>query len=60
MTVKANLPALYQQLKKLPWTAVPSVPAVSTDHGRRAGHIAAANRHHARDAQPTLKLLQTA
>jgi predicted transposase YbfD/YdcC len=36
MTVKANMPTLYQQLKKLPWTAVPSVSAVSTDHGRRA------------------------
>ena len=36
MTVKANMPTLYRQLKKLPWTAVPSVSAVSTDHGRRA------------------------
>ena len=36
MTVKANMPALYRQLKKLPWAAVPSVSAVSTDHGRRA------------------------
>ena len=36
MTVKANMPALYKQLKKLPWAAVPSVSAVSTDHGRRA------------------------
>jgi predicted transposase YbfD/YdcC len=36
MTVKANMPALYKQLKKLPWSAVPSVSAVSTDHGRRA------------------------
>jgi predicted transposase YbfD/YdcC len=36
MTVKANMPTLYQQLRKLPWTAVPSVSAVSTDHGRRA------------------------
>ena len=36
MTVKANMPALYKQLKKLPWAAVPAVSAVSTDHGRRA------------------------
>jgi predicted transposase YbfD/YdcC len=36
MTVKANMPTLYMQLKKLPWAAVPSVSAVSTDHGRRA------------------------
>jgi predicted transposase YbfD/YdcC len=36
MTVKANMPTLYRQLKKLPWTAVPAVSAVSTDHGRRA------------------------
>jgi predicted transposase YbfD/YdcC len=36
MTVKANMPALHRQLKKLPWTAVPAVSAVSTDHGRRA------------------------
>jgi len=35
MTVKANMPTLYKQLKKLPW-AVPSVSAVSTDHGPRA------------------------
>jgi len=36
MTVKANMPTLYRQLKKLPWTAIPAVSAVSTDHGRRA------------------------
>jgi predicted transposase YbfD/YdcC len=36
MTVKANMPALYKQLKKLPWTAVPAVSAVSTGHGGRA------------------------
>jgi predicted transposase YbfD/YdcC len=36
MTVKGNMPALYKQLKKLPWAAVPSVSAVSTGHGRRA------------------------
>jgi predicted transposase YbfD/YdcC len=36
MTVKGNMPALYKQLKKLPWAAVPAVSAVSTDHGRRA------------------------
>jgi hypothetical protein len=23
MTVKANMPTLYKQLKKLPWTAIP-------------------------------------
>ena len=36
MTVKASMPTLYRQLKKLPWTAIPAVSAVSTDHGRRA------------------------
>ncbi len=36
MTVKGNMPALYRQLKKLPWAAVPAVSGVSTDHGRRA------------------------
>jgi len=36
MTVKASMPALYRQLKKLPWAAVPAVSAVSTGHGRRA------------------------
>lgn len=36
MTVKANMPTLYKQLKKLPWAAVPAVSEVSTDHGRRA------------------------
>jgi predicted transposase YbfD/YdcC len=36
MTVKANMPTLYKQLKKLPWAAIPSVSSVSTDHGRRA------------------------
>ena len=25
MTVKANMPTLYRQLKKLPWTAIPAV-----------------------------------
>jgi len=28
MTVKANMPALYKQLKKLPWTAIPATSAV--------------------------------
>jgi predicted transposase YbfD/YdcC len=36
MTVKANMPALHRKLKKLPWSAVPAVSAVTTDHGRRA------------------------
>ncbi len=36
MTVKGNMPALYRQLKKLPWAAVPAVSPVSTGHGRRA------------------------
>jgi predicted transposase YbfD/YdcC len=36
MTVKANMPTLCRQLKKLPWAAVPAVSAVSTGHGRRA------------------------
>jgi predicted transposase YbfD/YdcC len=35
MTVKANMPTLYRQFRKLPWAAVPAVSAVSTDHGRR-------------------------
>ena len=36
MTVKANMPTLYRQLKNLPWAAVPATSAMSTDHGRRA------------------------
>jgi predicted transposase YbfD/YdcC len=36
MTVKANMPTMYQQLKKLPWARVPAVSSVSKDHGRRA------------------------
>jgi len=36
MTVKANMPALYKQLKKLPWACIPAVSSVSKDHGRRA------------------------
>jgi DDE_Tnp_1-associated/Transposase DDE domain len=36
MTVKGNMPALYKRLKKLPWTAIPAVSAVSTGYGRRA------------------------
>ena len=36
MTVKGNMPTLYRQLKKLPWTAIPAVSSVSADHGRRA------------------------
>ena len=36
MTVKAAMPPLCRQLKKLPWTAVPATSAVSTGHGRRA------------------------
>jgi predicted transposase YbfD/YdcC len=36
MTVKANMPTLYKQLKKLPWKDVPSVSSVTADHGRRA------------------------
>jgi predicted transposase YbfD/YdcC len=36
MTVKASMPALCRQLKKLPWARVPAVSPVSTDHGRRA------------------------
>ena len=30
MTVKANMPTLYRQLKKLPWAAIPAVSAMST------------------------------
>jgi predicted transposase YbfD/YdcC len=36
MTVKGNMPTLYQQLKKLPWARIPAVSSVSADHGRRA------------------------
>jgi predicted transposase YbfD/YdcC len=36
MTVKANMPTLYRQLKKLPWAGIPAASSVSTDHGRRA------------------------
>jgi predicted transposase YbfD/YdcC len=36
MTVKGNMPTLYRQLKKLPWTRIPAVSSVSTGHGRRA------------------------
>ncbi|MHB1431778.1 MAG: ISAs1 family transposase [Streptosporangiaceae bacterium] len=36
MTVKANMPTLYRQLRNLPWASVPASSAVSTDHGRRA------------------------
>jgi hypothetical protein len=36
MTVKASMPALYRQLKELPWAAVPAVWAVSTGRSRRA------------------------
>jgi predicted transposase YbfD/YdcC len=35
MTVKANMPTLHKQLKKLPWARIPSVSSVSADHGRR-------------------------
>jgi predicted transposase YbfD/YdcC len=36
MTVKASMPTLCKQLKKLPWAAVPAVSDVTKDHGRRA------------------------
>jgi hypothetical protein len=36
MTVKGNMPALYRQLKRLPWARVPAVSSVSTGHGGRA------------------------
>ena len=36
MTVKANMPTLYRQLKKLPLAQVPAVSSVTGDHGRRA------------------------
>jgi predicted transposase YbfD/YdcC len=36
MTVKANMPTLFRQLKKLPWAKVPAVSTVTKDHGRRA------------------------
>ena len=30
------MPALYRQLKKLPWAAIPAVSSVTAGHGRRA------------------------
>ena len=36
MTVKGNMPTLYQQLKKLPWACIPATSSVSKSHGRRA------------------------
>ena len=36
MTVKASMPTLRKQLRKLPWACIPSVSSVSSDHGRRA------------------------
>jgi predicted transposase YbfD/YdcC len=36
MTVKANMPTLHRQLKKLPWARIPAASSVSKDHGRRA------------------------
>jgi len=36
MTVKANMPTMYRQLKKLPWKEIRSVSSVTADHGRRA------------------------
>src|SRR5437899_1711470 len=36
MTVKGNMPTLYQRLKGLPWADVPATSTVTTDHGRRA------------------------
>ena len=35
MTVKANMPTLYAQLKKLPWKNVRGFSHVAKDHGRR-------------------------
>jgi hypothetical protein len=34
--VKGNMPALYRQLKKLPWARIPATSTVSKGHGRRA------------------------
>jgi predicted transposase YbfD/YdcC len=36
MTVKASMPTLYKQLKKLPWAAIPAASSVGKDHGRQA------------------------
>jgi len=36
ITVKANMPTLFRQLKALPWKDIRSVSSVTTDHGRRA------------------------
>src|SRR5438309_1698528 len=35
MTVKANVPTLYTQLKKLPWAAIPAASSGGKDHGRQ-------------------------
>ena len=35
MAVKGNMPALYRQLKKLPWVRIPAVSSVSTGHRSR-------------------------
>jgi predicted transposase YbfD/YdcC len=35
MTVKGNMPTLYQRLTKLPWADVPAMSTVTKDHGRR-------------------------
>ena len=68
--VKKNQPGLYAQVKNLPWR---HIPVASRQHNRAmaalrnlaigilktAGHasIAAACRHHARDATRTLETL---
>ena len=36
MTVKATMPTLHRQLRKRPWSRIPSVSSVGKDHGRRA------------------------
>jgi hypothetical protein len=45
MTVKGNMPALYRQLKRLPWAAIPAVSSVTTGHGRRARRTIKAAGH---------------
>jgi predicted transposase YbfD/YdcC len=42
MTIKANMPTLYAQLKKLPWKNVPGFSHVAKDHGRRTRRTAKA------------------
>src|SRR5207344_2339147 len=39
MTVKANMPTMYQQLKKLPWTAIPARSEEHTSELQSRPHL---------------------